>query len=72
MQNLTLSLVKIANETARQHSIYKKSCLASLDDIDYQNLMDESVPSSDLEEDLDILLSSQGLLPVSEQLNTRN
>lgn len=61
--DLTSSLVEIANETTRQHSIYKKSCLAPLDDIDYENLLAESLPSTDFEQNLDSLLSSRSLLP---------
>jgi len=63
LQDLTLSLVQIANETTRQHSIYKKSSLASLDDIDYQNLLNESIPTNIFGQNLDNLLSSQTFLP---------
>jgi len=42
-----LSLVQIANETSRQHSIYKKSCLSPLNDIDYENHLKEKTPPND-------------------------
>lgn len=69
LQQLSLSLVKIANETSRQHSIYKKASLAPLDELDYEKLLDESIPSTDFQQNLDDFLSLQSLSPVSEQLD---
>lgn len=69
LQKLTVSLVEIANETTRQHSLYKKACLAPLDDIDYENLIQESIPPSDFEQNLDNSLGSQDLLPGSEKVD---
>lgn len=68
LQELSLSLVKIANETSRQHSIYKKSCLAPLDEIDYQAMLDESVYFNILNQEMEDLLSSPNSL--LDQSNT--
>lgn len=56
LRELSLSLVEIANETSRQHSFYQKSCLAPLDDIDYQNLLEKSIFSTRVSEDVEELL----------------
>lgn len=63
LRKLSVSLVEIANETIRQQSIYKKSSLAPLDDIDYQNLLHESTFSNKLEKEIEELLDPRNSLP---------
>ena len=63
LRELSLSLVEIANETSRQHSLYQKSCLAPLDDTDYGDLLNDSIFSNIISEDVEELLASEKFLP---------
>lgn len=55
LRELFLSLVEIANETSRQHSFYQKSFLALLGVIDYQNLLEKSIFSNRINENVEEL-----------------
>lgn len=64
LKELSLSIVDIANETARQHSIYKKSCVAPLTEIEYQNLLEESISPNIINQDIEEFLATE--LPLLE------
>lgn len=62
LKEVFLALVEIANETSRQDSLYQKSCLASLDDIEYDNLLQEAIFSRMVSKDVEELLTSENFL----------
>lgn len=63
LKKLSLAIVDIANETARQHSIYKKSCVAPLDDSEYENFLEESLELSIDDQYLENILKPEPTLP---------
>lgn len=66
LKNLSIALVEVANRTMQQNSLYQKSIVSPLDDIDYQSFLQESTSFSLAEEIENLLTSRNALLEQSD------
>ena len=57
-QFLTLdrAMIHIVNEITRQHRMYIKACITPINDVDFENLLEESMSSNFLAEKAENLL----------------
>ena len=61
LKSLSLSLVDIANETSRQHSIYQKSLNEPLSQIEFEILLENALPKNGFKNDITELLITDSL-----------
>ncbi len=59
LKNLAVTLVEIATESQKQHSLYKKSRVASLDDLDYERLLRQSSSNFNIQKEVSDVLNSR-------------
>lgn len=62
LEELSVALVGIASETSRQHSIYKKTSTAPLDDMEYTNFLEEAKIYSPISQNIEEIISNQQYL----------